>query len=278
MTSPSPTTHHEDQETETSQEKHELLQIQLQLQAAFPDPHRRDFLSGGAEKQDSDQRADAQIPDGGGAAVHHKLCTERAGDSGERVVRSQTHPAEVSGQEVSAFQEPSPGLRVSAVHAGRHKPTPLLCSYTGLHGDHRPEEDPRGSSALHHPQHHRAGQTEPGIARPRPGRSAGRAGEPGPAAEHPQPEGGAGNQPEGRREEREEEEEETEQPQPYELPQEEEERSADATAEEAGGAGGEGEEKSTQEKKDGLGSCWYKHTMMQEDRDSAMLFLPLTVI
>lgn len=142
----------------------------------------------------------------------------------------------------------------------------------GLHSDYRPEEDPRGSSALHHPQHHRAGQTQPGVTRTRPGRPAGQDGEPGPAAEHPQPEGGAGHQkPEGRREAGEEEEEETEQPQPSQLPQEEEERSTHATAEEAvGGAGGEGEEKSTQEKKDGLSSCRYKHMMKQQNRDSGM--------
>lgn len=68
-----PTNHHEDQETETSQENHKLLQIQLQLQGTFSDPHRWDFLSGGVEEQDPDKRANAQIPDGGGAALHHKV-------------------------------------------------------------------------------------------------------------------------------------------------------------------------------------------------------------
>lgn len=66
---------HEDQATETSQENHKFLQIQLQLQGTLSDPHRWDVLSGGFEKQDSDQRANAQIPDGGGAAVHNKVST-----------------------------------------------------------------------------------------------------------------------------------------------------------------------------------------------------------
>lgn len=106
-----------------------------------------------------------------------------------------------------------------------------VCS-PGPCGNCRPEEDPRGSSALHHPQHHRAGQALQDVPRPRPGRPAGRAGQPGPAAEHPQPERGAGHWPEGRREAGEEEEEETEQSQPSELPKEEEERPPDTAAEE----------------------------------------------
>lgn len=168
-------------------------------------------MSGGFKEQDSDQRANAQIPDGRGAAVHYKLCTERTGDSGKRVVRSQNHPAEVSGEEMSTFQGPCPGFRMSAVHAGGDKPTPLLCCYTGPHINCRPEEDPWRSSALHHPQHHGAGQALPDVPRPREGRPAGRAGQPGPAAEYPQPERGAGHQPEGWREAGKEEEEETEQ-------------------------------------------------------------------
>lgn len=69
----SPRSHHGAEATETSQEDNKFLQIQLQLQAALSDPHRRDFQSGCPEKQDPDQGADAQIPDGRGAAVHHKV-------------------------------------------------------------------------------------------------------------------------------------------------------------------------------------------------------------
>lgn len=85
-----------------------------------------------------------------------------------------------------------------------------MCS-PGPHTNCRPEENPWCSSALHHPQHHRAGQTRTGVPRSRPGRPAERAGQFGPAAEHLQPERGAGHQPERRREAREEEEAETEQ-------------------------------------------------------------------
>lgn len=84
--------------------------------------------------------------------------------------------------------------------------------YLGLHSHYRTKEHPWGSSALHHPQHHRSGQTQSVVTGPRAGRSAGGTGEPGPAAEHPQPERGARNQQEGRREARKKEEKETEQP------------------------------------------------------------------
>lgn len=67
------TSHDEDQATETSQENNKFLQIQLQLQGTFSDPHWWDFLSGGAEKQDSDQGADAEVPDGRDSAVYHKV-------------------------------------------------------------------------------------------------------------------------------------------------------------------------------------------------------------
>lgn len=112
----------------------------------------------------------------------------------------------------------------------------------GPRGDSRSEEDPGRSSALHRPQHHRAGQTQPGVPRPRPGHPTA---DPRPAAEHPQPEGGAGHPLQGQREAG--EEEETEQPQPSELPEEEEEGTADAAAEEEGGARGEEEKKQTEE-------------------------------
>lgn len=46
--------HHEDQATEESQENDKLLQIQLQLPAALPDPRGWDVLSGRVEKPDSD--------------------------------------------------------------------------------------------------------------------------------------------------------------------------------------------------------------------------------
>ena len=80
----------------------------------------------------------------------------------------------------------------------------------GPRSDCRPEEDPGCSSALHHPKHHRARQALPDVPRPRPGRPVGRAGESGPAAEHPQPERRAGHRPQRWREAGEEEEEETE--------------------------------------------------------------------
>lgn len=124
-----------------------------------------------------------------------------------------------------------------------------MCS-PGPHSNGRSEEDSGRTSALHHPQHHRAGQALPDVPRPRPGCPAGRAGQPDTAAEHPQPEGGPGHRPEGWREAREEEEEETEQPKPFELHEEEEERCADTAAEEDG-ARGEEEKKSKQETKDG---------------------------
>lgn len=133
-----------------------------------------------------------------------------------------------------------------------------VCS-PGSCGNCRPEEDPRRSSALHHPQHHRAGQALPDVPRPRPGRPAGRAGQPSPAAEHPQPERGAGHWPEGRREAGEEEEEEAEQSQPSELPEEEEERPPDTAAEEDR-RGREEEEKPTQEaKRQHISSRGYKY-------------------
>lgn len=122
-----------------------------------------------------------------------------------------------------------------------------MCS-PGPRGDCRLEEDPWRSSTLHHPQYHRAGQTLRDVPGLRPGRPAGRAGEPGPAAEHLQPEGGAGHQPEGQGEAGEEEEEEAEQSKPSELPEEEKERHPNTAAEEDGG-GGEEEKKPTQETK-----------------------------
>lgn len=79
-------------------------------------------------------------------SVLSQLCTEGTGDSGEAAVWSQNHPAEVSGQEMSTFQEPSPCFRVSAVHAGGHEPTPLLCSHTGKY-----YEIPH--TLIHHPEH-----------------------------------------------------------------------------------------------------------------------------
>lgn len=186
--------------------------------------------------------------------MHHQLCAEGARDAWKTAVRGQDHPAEVSGQEVSAFQGAGLSIRVSAVHAGRDQLAPLLRCHTGPHSHHGSEENSRSSSALHHPQHHCAGQAQPGVPQPRPGRPAGRAGQPGPATEYPDPEGGAGNWPEGRRKAWEEEEEETVQPQPAELPEEKEERSPDTSAEEDR-AGGEEEEKPTQETKSG-GRRW----------------------
>lgn len=129
---------------------------------------------------------------------------------------------------------------------------------SGPHSHHGAEENSRSSSALHHPQHHCAGQAQPGVPQPRPGRPAGRADQPGPATEYPNPEGGAGNWPEGRRKAWEEEEEETVQPQPAELPEEKEERSPDTSAEEDR-AGGEEEEKPIQETKSG-GRGWHSCT------------------
>lgn len=211
--------------------------------------------------------------------MHHQLCTERAGDARKTAVRSQNHPAAVSGPEMSAFQGAGLRFRVSAVHARRDQPAPILRCHTGLCSHHRAEENPRCSPALHHPQHHRAGQAQPGVPRPRPGHPAGRAGQPGPASEHPHPEGGAGHRPEGRREAGEEEEAETEQPQSPELPEEEEERNTDATAEEDRGEGGEEEKKPTQETKSrgrrehGC-SCSCKYTEQQEDRDLNLLHSP----
>uniref|UniRef100_A0AAQ5ZR69 rRNA-processing protein UTP23 homolog n=1 Tax=Amphiprion ocellaris TaxID=80972 RepID=A0AAQ5ZR69_AMPOC len=124
-------------------------------------------------------------------------------------------------------------------------------SIIGPHSDLRPEEDPRRPAALHRPQHHSPGQSQPRVAATRAGRPAGGAGEREPAAEHQQPEEAAGPRPDGRREKREEEEEETEQPQPSELPEEEEEeRRSDGAAEEDRG-GREEETQPTQEKKNG---------------------------
>lgn len=59
-----------------------------------------------------------------------QLCAERTGVS-ETAVWGQNHPAEVSGEEMSTFQEPCSCLRVSAVHVAGDKPTPLLCCHTG---------------------------------------------------------------------------------------------------------------------------------------------------
>lgn len=134
----------------------------------------------------------------------------------------------------------------------------MFCFCAGPKGDRRSEKDPRRSSALHHPQHHRAGQTQPGVPGPRQGGAAGGAGDPRPAAEHPQPEGGAGHQ--GRREARKEEEEEAEQPQPSELPEEEEERSADTAAAE-GGAWKENEPTQETEKGQRGCCCGHQHIM-----------------
>lgn len=131
-----------------------------------------------------------------------------------------------------------------------HKCIWCVCVWPpGPQSNHRPKEDPWCSSTLHHPQHHGAGQTQPGVSGPCAGRPAGGAGQPGPAAEHPQPERGAGHQPKGWREAGEEEEEKTEQPQPSELPEEEEERGTN-TATEEDRARGEKKKKSTQETKD----------------------------
>lgn len=139
--------------------------------------------------------------------------------------------------------------------------------FPGPQGDNRPEEDPRCPSALHHSQHHRAGQAPPDVPRPRPGSPAWRAGEPVPAREHPQPEGGAGHQPEGRREAGEEEEEETEQSQSSELPEEEKEERRPDTAKEDGG-GGEEEKKPTQEtKRQSVCSRGYKYIGRSHERD-----------
>lgn len=154
---------------------------------------------------------------------------------------------------------------------------PCACC-PGPHSNRRPEEDSRCPSALHHPQHHRAGQALPDVPRPCPGRPAGRTGQPGPAAEHPQPERGAGHRPEGRREAREEEKEETEQPQSFELLEEEEERRPNTATEEDGG-GGEEEKKSTQEKtRRHVRSCSYKYIVQQEDRDLSHLVSYINII
>lgn len=131
----------------------------------------------------------------------------------------------------------------------------------GLKGDRRPEEDAGRPSALHYPQHHRVRQAPSDVPWPRPGRPAGRAGELGSEGEHPQPEGGSGHRPEGRREAGSEEEEKAEQSQSSELPEEEKkERCPNATKEDRGG--GEEEKKSTQEaKRRAVGSRCYKCIM-----------------
>lgn len=63
--------------------------------------------------------------------VHVQLCAEGARDAWKTAVRGQDHPAEVSGQEVSAFQGAGLSIRVSAVHAGRDQLAPLLRCHTG---------------------------------------------------------------------------------------------------------------------------------------------------
>lgn len=118
--------------------------------------------------------------------------------------------------------------------------------FPGSDINYSPEEHSWSSSALHHSQHHRAGQTFPEVPGPRPGCPDGRAGPVRPAAEALQPERGAGNPAGGQGGAGEEEEEETDPSQPSELPEkEEEERCADTPAEEPRG-GAEEEKEPTQ--------------------------------
>lgn len=120
--------------------------------------------------------------------------------------------------------------------------------FPGSDINYSPEECSWRSSALHHSQHHRAGQTFPEIPGLRPGCPAGGAGQSRPAAEDLQAERGAGDPPEGPREAGKEEKEETDRPQSSQLPEkEEEERCANTSAEEPrGGAAAQQEAEQTQ--------------------------------